>query len=46
MLFDFRRDLDLEFSRSNTEFTISAKNDLIATKQKENLSIGLYKPQI
>ena len=39
--FDLGCDLDLEFSRSNMEFPISAKSGPIATKRKENISIEL-----
>ena len=43
--FDLVHDLDLEISKSNMEFAIyrciSAKNGLIAMKQKGNISIEL-----
>ena len=38
----FRRDLDLDFSRSNGICYISAKNGLIATKRKANIAIELW----
>ena len=40
--FDLGHHLDLEFSRSNMEFAISAKNGTIDTKRKTNISIELY----
>ena len=38
----FRRHIDLEFSWSNMEFAISAKNGPIVTKQKANILIEIY----